>query len=165
MNLKSLEGMLRFWQERLRLQDWYIKIRFARSSEFDHGSSSGEVIYELRSKQAMIKILDPIDYPRNTSWEQDVEETVVHELLHLHFGSLQIEEEFKSIMLEQAICCIADGLITTKREGSDGGCSFETVGEDGEGATPKRQVICGEVFEDPDQEHGADQLQIQHNPG
>lgn len=165
MNLKSLEDMLRFWQERLRLQDWDIKICFARGSEFDDGSSSGEVLYRLRSKQAMIKILDPIDYPGDTLWEQDVEETVVHELLHLHFGSLQIEEEFESIMLEQAICCIADGLIRTKREQSHGGCSFETVGEDGEGATPKRQVICGEVFEDPDQEHGAGQLQIQQDSG
>lgn len=58
---------------------------------------NGECEWQLKTKIATIRILDPIDYPENLIIEQDMEKTLVHELLHLHFAPLYADTDDKSI--------------------------------------------------------------------
>lgn len=73
------------WQRILRLQDWTIYIRFARHYEIS-ANVAGEVDVVVLKKTARISIIEPIDYHNQAFCAQDIEKTVVHELLHLHFA-------------------------------------------------------------------------------
>lgn len=110
------------WQKRLRLQDWIVKPMIARARELESNNCGGECEWNLRLKTAVIRILSAVDYPDNLIFEQDMEQTLVHELLHLHFAPLFASTEDKSIECaqEQAIESIAGALVQLKRanEGS-----------------------------------------------
>jgi hypothetical protein len=57
--------------------------------------------------------LDSVDYPLDCMVPQDMENALVHELLHLHFAPL--EDSSGNLFTEQAIESIAPGLITALR--------------------------------------------------
>lgn len=104
------------WQKRLRLQDWIVKPRIARKFDFVD-RAQGQCNWTIETKIATILILDPIDYPRDTLFEQDLEQTLVHELLHLHLaGVLEEDNRANEITIEQAIDCTAMALVQLRRE-------------------------------------------------
>lgn len=106
----ALEAVCKKWQTRLRLQDWDIKIQFKRA--YDLGADKeGECAFVISQKIAVISILDPMDYNPAVSWEQNIEQTVVHELLHLHFAFFGAFEGLQEDTFEQAINCIAGALV------------------------------------------------------
>jgi len=72
------------WQKRLNLQDWNITIQVARASELKP-KTLGNIHWNLDKKTAIIRVLDPADYhlPTFQAMLEDVEFTVVHELIHL----------------------------------------------------------------------------------
>jgi hypothetical protein len=71
------------WQKRLNLQDWNIAIVVARSSELKP-KTLGNIHWDLDKKTAVIRVLDPADYRLPyKDMLQDMEFTVVHELIHL----------------------------------------------------------------------------------
>ena len=85
---ESLAKACRYWQEKLGLSHWRIAVRFARLSEMkgegdDREFYQGSNKFDIRVECALIKICDPQDYPIDTPFEQDVEVTLVHELLHI----------------------------------------------------------------------------------
>jgi hypothetical protein len=106
------------WQKVLRLQDWVIKAGIYRERDMHLGKCCGECEWNLKTKIATIRILDPIDYPDNLIMDQDMEKTLVHELLHLHFGPLYADTDDTSIndAQEQAIDCIANALVNISRK-------------------------------------------------
>lgn len=104
------------WQSILRLQDWDVKIEFARSFEMETVRRAGEVSYVCEKKTAVIKILVPQDYPTDIRWKQDIEQTVVHELLHLHFSWTDDLTGLANTGMEQAINCIALALVARDRQ-------------------------------------------------
>jgi hypothetical protein len=113
---EQLEQKLKEWQKRLRLQDWIIQVRIARANELPE-NSMGCVHAVLPKKMASIKVLDPIDYDHSLMVPQDMEDTLVHELLHLHLEPiLQGIDDSKYIEVEQAIESISFGLVTALRE-------------------------------------------------
>ena len=115
MTEESLKTLLTEWQKRLRLQDWDIFVKTARQVEMQCGGQ-GECEWVLKRKEATIVLVDPIDYPPELV-DQDMEETLVHELLHLHFVILQPKDgTAEDTALEQAIVCIAGALVKLKRE-------------------------------------------------
>ena len=81
---------------------------------------AGDVSYEVTKKMAHINILDPIDYPEFAMIEHDMENTLVHELLHLHFAPISKEfvagDEQYQLFEEQAIESISSGLIAVERK-------------------------------------------------
>jgi hypothetical protein len=77
---------LALWQQRLNLQDWTITIVMARASELKP-KTLGNVHWDLPKKTATIHVLDPADYHlQDKEMLQDMEFTVVHELIHLELA-------------------------------------------------------------------------------
>lgn len=83
LSTAQLEKLRDYWQQVLRLQDWDIIIKIKRGYEM--GNDCGNVNYQGYSKKAIINLLDPDDYS-NEDFAYDIEETLVHELLHLRFS-------------------------------------------------------------------------------
>ena len=110
-----------WWQQVLRLQDWDVRVRFAREREMVAGHS-GEVEMDLEGKRAVVRLLDQVDYAPNEEWPQDHEYTLVHELVHLHLepvfvamGGGPAKGSAAHVALEQAVHAIAGALVNLRR--------------------------------------------------
>ncbi|MCO7127806.1 hypothetical protein NIE88_18835 [Sporolactobacillus shoreicorticis] len=114
----QLQSKLLKWKKRLRLQDWEVAISIIRARDMDLDDCQGECHWNIQSKLAWIHILDPVDYEPNKSFPQDMEKTLVHELLHLHFAPFTSDDESEMIDTahEQAIDLIARALVETDRQ-------------------------------------------------
>jgi hypothetical protein len=74
---------LSVWQKRLNLQDWNLSVLVVRSNELKP-KTLGNIHWDLDKKSAVIRVLDPADYKLPfPEMLQDMEFTVVHELIHL----------------------------------------------------------------------------------
>jgi hypothetical protein len=74
------------WQRRLNLEDWKIALVMARTSDL-RPKTLGNIHWDLEKKAAVLHVLDPADY--RLPWSEmldDIEFTVVHELIHLGFA-------------------------------------------------------------------------------
>jgi hypothetical protein len=79
---------LSYWQPRLKLDDWNVKIMFARASDLKP-RTLGNIHWDSDKKEATIRVLDPADYElKHDAMLQDMEFTVVHELIHLELTPL-----------------------------------------------------------------------------
>ena len=105
------------WQRELRLQHWEIAVKIARECEFETKNAQGECRWTLSTAQATIKIIDSVDYP-SSPFKQDMEKTLVHELLHLHFASFDETKNgsLEEVMLERCIDHISKALVNLKRK-------------------------------------------------
>jgi hypothetical protein len=110
----ELEEWLEEWKSILRLQDWSIDVRIVRSFEMD--MTVGDVIRHPEQRHAIVRILDPRDIdPESPTWQRDVESTLVHELLHVVFYSVDHVDETAEMIFEQGINSTADALVTLLR--------------------------------------------------
>lgn len=109
------------WQQILGLQDWDVKPGIYRASRFNVAEAQAECNWTLKKKTALIRILDPTDYPENIMWPQDLEQSLVHELLHLHMAPFDDTKSGspEEIMMEQATDLIAKALVRLKRQKGD----------------------------------------------
>ena len=74
------------WQQRLNLEDWKISVEVARASDLKP-RTLGNIHWDTDKKTAVIHVLDPADY--HLPFQdvlQDIEFTVVHELIHLQLA-------------------------------------------------------------------------------
>lgn len=119
---------LKVWQERLRLQDWDIEASIRRASEME-GEVVGSVSWSLSRKQASISILDQNDYPDDRMGYRDMENDLIHELIHIHlapihehFGSLGNGEmnPMYTMFEEQAIESLTSALLSERDKNSTG---------------------------------------------
>ncbi|HEV3198396.1 MAG TPA: hypothetical protein VGZ73_10820 [Bryobacteraceae bacterium] len=79
---------LALWQQRLNLQDWNITVAMARTGELKP-KTLGNIHWDLPKKTALIHVLDPADYKLPFhEMLQDMEFTVVHELIHLELAPI-----------------------------------------------------------------------------
>ena len=103
------------WQKRLKLEDWNISIKVARSTELKP-KTLGNIHWDAEQKTAVIRVLDPVDYdlPADKILP-DIEFTVVHELIHLELASLPRSEASRREE-EHAVNRIADALLTLDRQ-------------------------------------------------
>jgi hypothetical protein len=77
---------LSVWQKRLNLQDWNISLLVVRSTELKP-KTLGNIHWDADKRTAVIRVLDPADYKLPFSeMLQDLEFTVVHELIHLELS-------------------------------------------------------------------------------
>lgn len=121
----QLQERLAYWQKQLRLEDWEIEVNIRRGRDMLEGCSAS-VNWELGKKMASISILDQIDYPPDAMGDRDMENDLVHELLHLHFAPIsehfgETNKSFYYMFEEQAINCLADSLVRIERKGQDDG--------------------------------------------
>lgn len=85
------------WQKRLRLQDWIVKAGIYRARDMDLNECQGECVWHTKTKLATIRLIDPVDYPEGLIEDQDMEKTLVHELLHLHFAPIHADTDNEMI--------------------------------------------------------------------
>src|SRR5438132_12664 len=79
---------LAVWQQRLNLKDWNITVAMARTNELKP-KTLGNIHWDLPKKTALIHVLDPSDYHLPyREMLQDMEFTVVHELIHLELAPI-----------------------------------------------------------------------------
>ena len=115
-DLPNLDTLLAKWQPRLGLMHWRVKIRWAKSGEMDDAGAHAEVQHSSRMLRADILIQYPDDYAAQAGClhhdDQDIESSVVHELLHLVFSPIcewlgdngNSDLERTVVMLERAFC-------------------------------------------------------------
>lgn len=81
-----LKVVMEFWQDKLRLTNWDISIRFARYYELEE-QVYGVNEFDTASMLSQISIRHPLDHNAGDSFgkrhKEDIEFTIVHELLHL----------------------------------------------------------------------------------
>lgn len=109
----DLVKLSRLWQKRLKLTHWTLAVRYHRAHECP--DDAGRCSFVQRTLQARISIVDPIDWPDDV-FLQDVEQVLVHELLHLWFCAVQPEESNREmICFEQEIDTVAAALVAAAR--------------------------------------------------
>jgi hypothetical protein len=109
-----LHDKLPFWQKRLALESWNVSILSVRSSDLRPGTL-GNIHWDKENKTAVIRALDAADYRRPLrATLDDLEFTVVHELIHLELVSLPRSEASRSDE-EYAINNLADALLKFER--------------------------------------------------
>ena len=88
MEFTSIEqayGCLKYWQEKLFLQDWTIKLLLVSPEEMNMQEVCGENIYVIESKCCVIKILKP-EYYGDRITKYCAEHILIHELLHCKYN-------------------------------------------------------------------------------
>lgn len=108
----------RRWQEMLRLQHWNVKVRYARCRDMlpeDGGNPAwGRCYVNENHFRAKMLILHPEDY-EDDEGRDEIEITVVHELLHLLLHPLRREiscpDNAGDIAEEQAINVLSELLV------------------------------------------------------
>ncbi len=116
---KELEQLVRKWQEILRLQDWEIEVEWVTRNKLDKGSNAEETLC-VNQKAATIGVIMPEHYSVWNDKPQDIEESVVHELLHIPLQKIENyarkEEELAlDNAVESATNLIAAALIMLDR--------------------------------------------------
>lgn len=116
MTGKQLQNLCEKWQGVLKLRDWEVKAVFVPVGDLKPGTA-GYVSPSVNNKAAVIEIMREGDY-KNQYWAQDVEETLVHELVHLHLIGLGDQEDpLKRRVEEQAVESLAQGFVSLVRFG------------------------------------------------
>ena len=101
----------KYWQKRLRLTNWDINFKVVSKADMP-GDMVGLCQRWENMNTAEILILDPKDL-RSRPFEDTIEATIVHELLHLIVSPLfrNPASDFEDHAQEAAIEAIAKGLV------------------------------------------------------
>lgn len=102
-----IDKALKYWQKALRLQEWKIRIVYADSDTY---SDAGNVRYIFDFKKAKITLADDT--------VEEMEETLIHELLHIHIGYTELfpDSDLRTAMLEFSVNSIAGALHKLKQK-------------------------------------------------
>ena len=111
---KFVAQKLQFWQDRMNLKDWKIAVQLVRADQLEP-KTLGNIHWDTDSKTATIAVLSAEDY--KLPWKpmlDDMEFTVVHELVHLELASLPRSEASRRVE-EHAVNEIATALLKLAR--------------------------------------------------
>jgi hypothetical protein len=101
---------LQIWQQRLNLADWNIRANLVRTSQLQP-NTLGNVHWDLDTKEATIGVLSTYDYKLPfQAMLDDMEVTVVHELVHIQLASLPRSEASRG-QEEHAVTELTDALL------------------------------------------------------
>ena len=117
-NPGRLEELLEEWKSILHLGQWDIELRRSRQVDFLEGDNQGEITFNRVECQAIVRILDPIDWV-DTPFKQDMEKTLVHELLHIIYADFEPEDSnsLQYTLWHRSIDSMARVLVSLKRKG------------------------------------------------
>jgi hypothetical protein len=111
---KFVNEKLGIWKQRLNLRDWQISIVMTRRADLK-SKTLGGIHWDKTRKSASIAVLDASDYRlAYREMLEDMEFTIVHELVHLELASLPKSEASRSTE-EHAVNQIADALLALDR--------------------------------------------------
>jgi hypothetical protein len=108
--LHFIQNQLEVWQKRMNLADWTITPKLVRKSALAPKTLGG-IRWDRGTLTATIDVLSPHDYnvPEQAMLD-DMEFTIVHELVHLHLSRLPRSEESRTAE-ERVVNEIAEALI------------------------------------------------------
>jgi hypothetical protein len=110
MNEEHLKELLKKWQPRLGLSDWKINIKFLDYLDINHNIAQVQKNVDLQT--AEIRILNPKDRQASNLNHQNIEQDLVHELVHLRFWFLKNpENDTENTLQEQAVEWISRALV------------------------------------------------------
>lgn len=111
---QQMNKKLEYWKTLLGLDSWDIKFTFKRQR--DLGDSQARVSWTLEKSAAVIGMVCHEDYD-NERFPQDMEQSLVHELLHVKCATFDNFEEgsLQDVMHEQYIDSMAKILVTMDR--------------------------------------------------
>ena len=114
LTLDELKVLCDEWKQILGLQNWEIVLLLV--GHLSINGLQGNCTYTITSRQAIIKLLNPEHYD-NDDFPYDMEETLVHEMLHCYFSMLDIhlENSLADHIHEQNIDLLANALVGLKR--------------------------------------------------
>ena len=119
---EELLQLCSYWQKTLGLSEWNIKLRVCGKDELclePYEEDIFQVAQNTFSKTTLhsrITIIKHDDW--NSDFAHDMEQSLVHELLHLHYWAFEPEYATTEFMLwERSINQIATGLVRVRREG------------------------------------------------
>lgn len=114
----DLVALVAHYQRELRLLDWRLDVSYAPDLADTRGRPVWGLCYPtVDAKVATIVIRDPATPPDGATAEQaakQVVETVVHELLHLHFAAFGTSSPAEIAHEEQVVWALAEALIKAK---------------------------------------------------
>lgn len=106
---------LAVWRKHLKLEDWQISVVMTRRSDLKP-KTRGHIRWDKGKKSAVICVLDALDYQLPlVEMLDDMEFTIVHELVHLELASLPRSEASRSSE-EYAVNRIAEALLRLGRQ-------------------------------------------------
>jgi hypothetical protein len=106
----EVQAWLKNWQSRLHLEDWAVSVRVVRSTELKP-DTLGNLKWDSAAHTATIKVLSPLDYDLSPSeTTEDIEYTIVHELVHLQLSVLPRDLKKKDVE-EEVVNKISDALM------------------------------------------------------
>ena len=116
-----MQDLLKEWQHRLGLDDWYIILRENCSpNDMVLQSVSGECEKDEVHKCAVIRIISKKDYG-DRILPFDKEKVLIHELMHLKFWLIEnTENEMQNRIVHQLINDMAKALVDAKKEQNNG---------------------------------------------
>lgn len=121
---KEHDKLLREWQNRLGLQDWYIILKTdCRPENMAMKDVEGCTTWTESTKSAWIDIIDERFFPEHAAARPyDFERTLVHELLHCKMSVIQDmdEESTQNRLVHCLIDDLARALVDAKRSGKSG---------------------------------------------
>jgi len=115
------EKCVKKWQKNLRLEDFDVVISLKRFVDLNLGDSTASIRVNEWHKCATIYLLDPIDYILSNYadmiWGYDMEDGIVHELLHIPMFPYTPEdkETLEYTALEVCISTMANALLNLDR--------------------------------------------------
>lgn len=116
-NQMTLSLWLNYWQRRLFLRDWTVHLKLVREADvpMEARGGVGWCTPCIQNKVATIDLLHPLDYKKE--WRCDLELTLVHELLHVHYAPFEYKDlhTLEGIGQEQSINAISLALVNMKR--------------------------------------------------
>ena len=111
-----LTARLAVWRQRLKLNDWTISIVPSHPGDLKPGML-GHIHWDLDKKIASIRVLDASDYRLACPAAlNDMELTVVHELVHLVLSSVSRSVEADRGAEEHTVNQIANALLDLDRQ-------------------------------------------------
>jgi len=112
--VKFVNQKLQTWQDRMNLRDWDIHVQLVRANDLEP-KTLGNIHWDTDVKQATISVLSPMDYRLpHKAMLQDMEFTIVHELVHLELASLPRSDASRRVE-EHAVNEIASALLRLAR--------------------------------------------------
>jgi hypothetical protein len=112
---RFVDETLAMWRHRLNLEQWDISVVMTRRSDLK-AKTRGQIRWDKGKKSAVIRVLDASDYqlPLREMLD-DMEFTIVHELLHLELASLPRSEASRRSE-EHAVNSITAALLRLARQ-------------------------------------------------
>lgn len=104
LTIEQLTERLEYWQHRLCLDHWVIELRIVGAGEIPGSGQCETLLTKHRARISLLKHeLHPEDCP-----PYDMEQVLVHELLHIHFAAWDswTDNDAKTCMseTEEAVC-------------------------------------------------------------